>query len=256
MSLVLSERIGRVGLVTLNRPEAKNALNEALVLELSRIVCALDEDPEIGAIVVTGGESCFSVGADIKEMTEKTFAEAYVRNFVSRDWEVLSYCRKPVIAAVAGYAIGGGCEFALMSDIVVADASARFGQPEVSVGTIPGGGGTQRLARSIGKAKAMELCLTGRLLGADEAERIGIVSILVPAGDHIRTALEMAARIAGYSLPIVEMIKESVNAAFDTGLSGGLRFERRLLHATFALDDQKEAMRAFADRRKPVFLHR
>lgn len=186
MSLVLSERIGRVGLVTLNRPEAKNALNEALVLELSRIVSALDEDPEIGAIVVTGGESCFSVGADIKEMTEKTFAEAYVRNFVSRDWEVLSYCRKPVIAAVAGYAIGGGCEFALMSDIVVADASARFGQPEVSVGTIPGGGGTQRLARSIGKAKAMELCLTGRLLGADEAERIGIVSILIPAGDHIR----------------------------------------------------------------------
>ena len=153
MSLVLSERIGRVGLVTLNRPEAKNALNEALVLELSRIVSALDEDPEIGAIVVTGGESCFSVGADIKEMTEKTFAEAYVRNFVSRDWEVLSYCRKPVIAAVAGYAIGGGCEFALMSDIVVADASARFGQPEVSVGTIPGGGGTQRPPAPLARQK-------------------------------------------------------------------------------------------------------
>jgi enoyl-CoA hydratase len=244
-----------VGIATMHRPASRNALNRALIAELDQALRQFEADPAVGAIVLTGGNEVFCAGADIKEMTEKTFAEAYLEDFVTRDWAAIDACRKPVIAAVAGYALGGGCEFALMCDIVVADPSARFGQTEVMVGTIPGGGGTQRLARSIGKAKAMELCLTGRHIDAAEAERIGIVSILVEPGQHIEHAIVMGSQIARCSRPIVMMVKESVRAAFETPLREGLNLERRLLHATFALDDQKEAMRAFVDKRKPVFRH-
>lgn len=255
MSHVLREVRGRVGIATFNRPQARNALNRALIAELDAVLRSFDADADIGAIVVTGGAEMFCAGADIKEMTEKTFAEAYLEDFVTRDWDAINACRKPVIAAVAGNALGGGCEFALMCDIVVADASARFGQPEVAIGTIPGGGGTQRLARSIGKAKAMELCLTGRIIDAAEAERIGIVSVLVEQGQHLECAVQMGQRIAGFSQPMVLMIKEAIKAAFETPLREGLNLERRLLHATFALEDQKEAMRAFAEKRKPVIRH-
>ncbi len=253
---VLAEIREGVGIATLNRPRARNALNRALVAELDAILRRFEDDPDVGAIVLTGGHELFSAGADIKEMTERGFSDAYLEDFVTRDWLALDECRKPVIAAVAGNALGGGCEFALMCDIIVADPSARFGQTEVLVGTIPGGGGTQRLARSIGKGKAMELCLTGRVVDAVEAERIGIVSLLVGSGDHIERAVEIGRRIASCSRPIVYMIKESIRTAFETPLREGLHLERRLLHATFALEDQKEAMRAFAEKRKPVFRHR
>ncbi|MGD9941984.1 MAG: enoyl-CoA hydratase-related protein [Burkholderiaceae bacterium] len=252
---VLAEVRDGVGIATLNRPAARNALNRALIAELDAVLRAFDGDPAIGAIVLTGGGEMFCAGADIKEMTDKNFAQAYLEDFVTRDWLALDECRKPLIAAVAGNALGGGCEFALMCDIVVADPTARFGQTEVLVGTIPGGGGTQRLARSVGKAKAMELCLTGRIIDAREAERIGIVSLLAEPGEHIERAVEIGRRIAACSRPIIYMIKESVRAAFETPLREGLHLERRLLHATFALQDQKEAMKAFAEKRKPVFRH-
>ncbi len=255
MSNVLREIRDNVGIVTFNRPQARNALNRALIAELDAALRDLESDPEVGAIIVTGGPEMFCAGADIKEMTDKSFAQAYLEDFVTRDWDAINACRKPVIAAVAGNALGGGCEFALMCDIVVADASARFGQPEIGVGTIPGGGGTQRLARSIGKAKAMELCLTGRIIDAHEAERIGIASLVVERGQHLASAMNIGRRIAGFSRPIALMIKESIKTAFETPLREGLNFERRLLHATFALEDQKEAMRAFAEKRHPVFRH-
>ena len=256
MAFVLAEIRDGVGIVTLNRPQARNALSRALIAELDEVLRRFEGDDSVGAIVLTGGPDMFCAGADIKEMTEKSFSEAYLEDFVTRDWTALDQCRKPVIAAVAGNALGGGCEVALMCDIVVADPSARFGQTEVLVGTIPGGGGTQRLARSVGKAKAMEICLTGRILGAEEAERIGIVSLLAPPGEHIDLAVAMGQRIAACSRPIVYMIKEAIRNAFETPLHEGLHLERRLLHATFALQDQKEAMRAFAEKRKPVFRHR
>lgn len=255
MQHIRTEIRGGVGIITLHRAEARNALNKASVTELDTAIQMFESDPEVGAMVVTGGDEVFSAGADIKEMTEKDFSEAYLEDFVTKDWIAIETCRKPVIAAVAGFALGGGCELALMCDIVVADASARFGQPEVLVGTIPGGGGTQRLARSIGKAKAMELCLSGRHIDAAEAERIGIVSLVVEAGAHVAKAVEIGQRIAQCSRPIVYMIKESVKSAFETPLREGLHLERRLLHATFALEDQKEAMCAFAEKRKPVFRH-
>jgi enoyl-CoA hydratase len=253
---VLSEIRDGVGIATLNRPRARNALSRALVSELESTLRRFEGDPAVGAIVLTGGSDMFSAGADIKEMTEKGFSDAYLEDFVTREWLAIDACRKPVIAAVAGNALGGGCEFALMCDIIVADPSARFGQTEVLVGTIPGGGGTQRLARSIGKSKAMEMCLTGRILDAAEAERIGIVSLLVGPGEHIDRAVDIGRRVASCSRPIVYMIKESIRTAFETPLHEGLHLERRLLHATFALEDQKEAMRAFAEKRKPVFRHR
>ncbi|PZQ57746.1 MAG: enoyl-CoA hydratase [Phenylobacterium zucineum] len=253
---ILVERRGGVAIITLNRPEARNALSSALMKALGDALLALEDDEAIGAVVLTGGERVFSAGADIKEMTSKTFAEAYLEDFVTRDWEVIPKCRKPILAAVAGHAVGGGCEVALMCDLVVADETAKFGQPEVRVGTIPGGGGTQRLARLVGKSKAMELCLSGRLIDAHEAERIGIVARLVPTGQAITAAVQLAEDIAGYSRPVVMMIKESVNRAFETPLAEGLRFERRMLHATFALEDQTEAMTAFAERRAPVFRNR
>ncbi|WP_057883342.1 enoyl-CoA hydratase-related protein [Tsuneonella troitsensis] len=255
-SPILLERHGAVGLVRLNRPQARNALNASLMRALEEALGELEADVDIGAIVLTGGPQIFSAGADIKEMTNKTFAQAYLEDFVTRDWEALLKCRKPVIAAVAGPAVGGGCEVAMMCDFIVADETARFGQPEVRVGTLPGGGGTQRLARLVGKSKAMELCLTGRIIDAHEAERIGIVARLVPAGQAVAAALSAGAEIAESSRPIVMMIKESVDRAFETPLSEGLRFERRMLHATFALEDQTEAMTAFAERRPPRFRHR
>ncbi|MEW5686061.1 MAG: enoyl-CoA hydratase-related protein [Pseudomonadota bacterium] len=253
---VLVERHGTVAVLRLNRPEARNALNGALMRALGEALMAVEDDESIGAIVITGSETVFSAGADIKEMTVKTFAEAYLEDFVTRDWEVIGRCRKPVIAAVAGTAVGGGCELAMMCDFVIADETARFGQPEVRVGTLPGGGGTQRLTRLVGKSKAMELCLSGRMIDAHEAERIGIVARLVPAGQALAAAMQTAEAIAGYSRPIVMMVKESVNRAMETPLAEGLRFERRMLHATFALEDQAEAMTAFAERRPPVFRNR
>lgn len=255
MNTVLRETRDNVGIATLNRPKARNALNREMIAELDSVLRGFEADDAVGAIIVTGGAEMFCAGADIKEMTDKTFASAYLEDFVTRDWDAINACRKPVIAAVAGNALGGGCEFALMCDIVVADASARFGQPEVALGTIPGGGGTQRLARSVGKAKAMELCLTGRIIDAAEAERIGIASLIVGRGEHLERAMEIGRRVANFSRPIVLMIKESIKTAFETPLREGMNFERRLLHATFALEDQKEGMRAFAEKRKPVFRH-
>lgn len=252
---VLIEQQGAVAVITLNRPAARNAMNQALVLKLGAALRKFEDDETVGAIVLTGGRKIFCAGADIKEMRARTFASAYLEDFVTRDWEDLIRCRKPVIAAVAGFAVGGGCELALMCDIVVADETARFGQPEVMVGTIPGGGGTQRLARSIGKARTMELCLSGRTMDAVEAERAGLVSLLVAPGRHIARAVDLGAQIASRSRPITYMIKEAVNAAFETPLSQGLKLERRLLHATFALEDQKEAMAAFAEKRAPVVKH-
>lgn len=246
----------RVGIICFNRPEARNALNGAMMAELTRALEAFEDDENVGAIVITGGDRIFSAGADIKEMRALSFAEAYLQDFVTRDWEPIPKCRKPVIAAVAGFAVGGGCEIALSCDLIVADETAQFGQPEVQVGTIPGGGGTQRLARLVGKSRAMELCLTGRVIDAAEAERIGIVTSLVPAGEAMTQAMAIAARIASYSLPIVMLIKESVARGFEGSLAEGLRFERRMLHATFALDDQKEAMAAFAEKRPPQFRNR
>lgn len=246
----------RVGVIRFNRPDARNALNSAMMNQLSSALAAFEDDENVGAIVITGGDRIFSAGADIKEMRALSFAEAYLQDFVTRDWEPIPKCRKPVIAAVSGFAVGGGCEIALSCDMIVADETARFGQPEVQVGTIPGGGGTQRLARLVGKSRAMELCLTGRVIDAAEAERIGIVTHLVPAGDVMAQAMAIALRIASYSLPIVMLIKESVARGFEGSLAEGLRFERRMLHATFALEDQKEAMAAFAEKRAPQFRNR
>lgn len=256
MSIILVERIDGVGVITMNRPEARNAQNTELVTAMGAALAEFEDDPEIGAIVLTGGDKIFSAGADIKEMTSKTFAEAYVQDFVTKGWEFIPHCRKPIIAAVAGFAVGGGCEIALSCDMIVADETARFGQPEVGVGTIPGGGGTQRLARLVGKGKAMELCLTGRIIDAFEAKELGIVTRLTPPGQALADALQVARQIAAYSRPIVMLIKESVNRAFEGSLAEGLKFERRMLHATFALEDQAEAMTAFAERRRPVFKHR
>lgn len=246
----------RVGIIRFNRPDARNALNGAMMGQLTQALAAFEDDDGVGAIVITGGDRIFSAGADIKEMRALSFAEAYLQDFVTRDWEPIPKCRKPVIAAVSGFAVGGGCEVALSCDMIVADETARFGQPEVQVGTIPGGGGTQRLARLVGKSRAMELCLTGRTIDAAEAERIGIVTSLVPAGEAMTQAMAIATRIASYSLPIVMLIKESVARGFEGSLAEGLRFERRMLHATFALEDQKEAMTAFAEKRPPQFRNR
>ncbi|MGH6696963.1 enoyl-CoA hydratase-related protein [Sphingopyxis sp.] len=255
-SLVLIERIGRVGVATLNRPEAKNAFNQPLATALGAALGAFEADTEIGAIVLTGGDTIFSAGADIKEMTRNTFADAYLADFSARNSDIVPNCRKPVIAAVAGYALGGGCEVALACDMIIADETARFGQPEVKVGILPGGGGTQRLTRLIGKGRTMELCLTGDMIDAQEAAQIGLVTRLVPAGQARSVAIETAGKIAGHSLPAVMMIKECINRAHELTLAEGVKFERRMLHTTFALEDQTEAMRAFAERRAPVFNHR
>jgi len=253
---LIVETRGAVGLVTLNRPKALNALNAQLVAELRQALDSFEADPAIGAIVIAGGEKAFAAGADIKEMKDRDFADVYLADFITKDWERLAQCRKPTIAAVAGYALGGGCEIAMMCDIVLAADNAKFGQPEITLGTLPGAGGTQRLARAIGKAKTMDLVLTGRMMDAAEAERSGLVARVLPAAELLAEALKTAEKIAGFSRPAVLMAKEAVNQAFETGLAEGLRFERRLFHASFATADQKEGMGAFAEKRKPQFQNR
>ncbi len=254
---ILTQVHDSVGIIRFNRPQARNALCLALISELGRALDAFEEDDGIGAIVVTGDERAFAAGADIKEMAEfKSFAQVYLQDFNAGDWLRLSTCRKPTIAAVAGYALGGGCELAMMCDFILAADNAKFGQPEVTVGIASGGGGTQRLARSVGKSKAMEMCLSGRLMDAAEAERAGLVSRVIPAGDLVDEAIRTASRIASLSRPVVMMIKDCVNLAYEGPLAEGLLFERRTLHATFALEDQKEGMAAFIEKRAPVFLNR
>jgi enoyl-CoA hydratase len=255
-SNILVERRGAVGIVTLNRPQALNALNAALIAELGMAFDDLEADPTIGAIVLTGNDKAFAAGADIKEMAEKTYIEAYSEDFITRGWERVAQCRKPVVAAVAGFALGGGCEVAMMCDIVIAAENARFGQPEIQLGTMPGAGGTQRLPRFIGKAKAMDLCLTGRMMDAAEAERAGLVSRIVAPDQLMPEAIAVAERIGQLSRPVATMVKEAVNRAFETTLAEGVRFERRLFHATFATEDQKEGMAAFIAKRKPAFKNR
>jgi enoyl-CoA hydratase len=253
---MLVERRGAVGIITLSRPQALNALNAALISELAAAVNDLEADAAIGAIILTGGEKAFAAGADIKEMVSKSYPETYCEDFITVGWERVAQCRKPVIAAVAGFALGGGCELAMMCDIVIAADTARFGQPEITLGTMPGAGGTQRLTRFVGKAKAMDLCLTGRMMDAAEAERAGLVSRIVPAAELLLEAVKIAERIAAMSRPIAMMVKESVNRAYETTLGEGVRFERRLFHSTFATADQKEGMAAFIEKRKPTFRNR
>ncbi len=250
---IIVETRDKVGVITFNRPQAMNALCAALIKELGEALDGFEKDPDIGAIVLTGSEKAFAAGADIKEMQGKTWPGAYVEDFITNGWERVFECRKPVIAAVAGFALGGGCEIAMMCDFIIAGDNAKFGQPEVTIGVLPGAGGSQRLTRAVGKAKAMEMCLTGRMMDAEEAERAGLVSRIVPVADLIDDAVKTAGRIAAMSGPATMMIKEAVNRAFETTLSEGVRFERRLFQASFGTADQKEGMQAFIDKRKPEF---
>ncbi|HRJ60236.1 MAG TPA: enoyl-CoA hydratase [Azospirillaceae bacterium] len=248
--MILVEKRDRVGLVTLNRPKALNALCDQMMTELSAALAALDADDEIGAVVLTGSPKAFAAGADIKEIANLSYVDAYKQEFITAKWEAAAKMRKPIIAAVAGYALGGGCELAMMCDFILAADTARFGQPEITIGTIPGAGGSQRLTRAVGKAKAMEMILTGRNMDAAEAERAGLVSRIVPADNLLDDALKTAERIASMSRPVAMMAKEAVNAAFETGLAEGVRFERRMFHASFALVDRKEGMAAFVEKRE------
>jgi enoyl-CoA hydratase len=252
---VLVETHGRVGLIKLNRPQALNALSAGLIEDLNAALAAFEADAGIGAIVLTGSEKAFAAGADIKEMQDKTFADVFLADFISR-WENVSKARKPVIAAVAGFALGGGCELAMMCDFILAADTAKFGQPEIKLGVIPGAGGTQRLTRAVGKSKAMEMCLTGRMMDAAEAERSGLVSRIVPAADLLDEALKTAASIASLSASAVYAAKESVNRAFETTLAEGVKFERRIFHSLFATEDQKEGMKAFVEKRPAAFKNR
>jgi len=252
---ILVETRGKVGLVTLNRPKALNALNAQVLADLLAALKAFDADPAIAASVITGSEKAFAAGADIKEMASMDYAGAYLADTFS-GWEDFTRTRKPVIAAVAGYALGGGCELAMMCDFIIAADTAKFGQPEITLGVMPGMGGSQRLARFVGKSKAMDMVLTGRMMDAAEAERCGLVSRVVPAADLLEEALKAAGKIAEFSLPAVIMAKEAVNRSYETTLAEGLRFERRLFHSMFALDDQKEGMAAFVEKRKPDFKNR
>jgi enoyl-CoA hydratase len=247
---IIVETKGRVGIVRLNRPNALNALNRALIAELTSAVEAFEADANIGCLLITGSEKAFAAGADIKEMADKTFIDAYGGNFAA-DWDRVARARKPVVAAVAGFALGGGCELAMQCDIVIAADTAKFGQPEIKLGVIPGIGGTQRLTRAIGKAKAMDLVLTGRMMDAAEAERSGLVARVVPAASLMDEAMKVAETVAGLSLPSVMAGKEAVNAAQESSLAEGLRFERRIFHSLFATEDQKEGMKAFVEKRKP-----
>ena len=247
---------GKVGIVTLNRPKALNALNDALMTELGEALKAFDADPAIGCMIVTGSERAFAAGADIGAMAKYSFVDVYKGDYITRNWETIRSIRKPVIAAVSGFALGGGCELAMMCDFIIAADNAKFGQPEIKLGVIPGAGGTQRLPRAVGKSKAMDMALTGRMMDAAEAERAGLVSRVVPFDKLADEALGAALQIADFSQIAVMAAKESVNRAFETSLAEGLRFERRLFHSTFALDDQGEGMAAFVDKRKPVFRNR
>ncbi len=249
---IIVKKKGKVGLITLNRPDALNALNTELNIEMGKALDKFEADDRIGCIVITGSEKAFAAGADVKEMQPKTYMEAYKEEFI-REWERVTLCRVPVIAAVAGYALGGGCELAMMCDFIIAADNAVFGQPEINLGILPGAGGTQRLTRLVGKSKAMEMCLTGRFMDAEEAERAGLVSRVVPADKLLEDALETAEKIADFSRPAVFMVKESVERAYETTLAEGIRFERRLFHSTFATADQKEGMQAFVDKRSPAF---
>ncbi|MBG6107206.1 enoyl-CoA hydratase [Frigoribacterium sp. CG_9.8] len=252
---ILLERRGRVGLITLNRPAALNALNLALMNDVVAAATELDADPGIGAIVLTGSPRAFAAGADIKEMSTPSYMDVYLADWFS-GWDRLAAVRTPLIAAVSGYALGGGCELAMMCDFIIASDTAKFGQPEITLGVIPGIGGSQRLTRAVGKAKAMELILTGRMMDAIEAERAGLVARIVPADGLLDDALSTATTIAAMSLPIAMLAKEVVNAAFETTLDAGMRFERRVFHSVFATDDQKEGMCAFIEKRSPTFTNR
>jgi enoyl-CoA hydratase len=252
---ILVETHGAVGLIRLNRPQALNALSAALMEDLNAALEAFESDPAIGAMVLTGSEKAFAAGADIKEMQDKSFADAFLGDFISR-WENVAKARKPVVAAVAGFALGGGCEIAMMCDFILAADTAKFGQPEIKLGVMPGAGGTQRLTRAVGKSKAMEMILTGRMMDADEAERSGLVSRIVPAASLTEEALKVAASIAALSRPAVYAAKEAVNRAYETTLAEGVRFERRIFHSLFATEDQKEGMRAFAEKRAAKFENR
>ncbi len=253
---ILVETRERVGLITLNRPKQLNALNDHLMQELGDALLAFDADDDIGAIVITGGDKAFAAGADIGAMAQWSYMDVFKTDYITRNWETIRRVRKPVIAAVAGFALGGGCELAMMCDIVIAADTAKFGQPEIKLGVMPGAGGTQRLPRAISKAKAMDLCLTSRFMDAAEAERSGLVSRVVPADRLLEEAIGAAATIAEFSLPAVMMAKEAVNRAYETTLSEGVLFERRLFHSLFATEDQKEGMNAFLEKRKPKFRHR
>jgi len=252
---ILTEVRGRVALLTLNRPQALNALNAQLINELNHALDALESDSDIGCIVLTGSAKAFAAGADIKEMAELSYPQIYLDDLFS-DSDRVANRRKPIIAAVSGFALGGGCELALMCDFILAADNAKFGQPEIKLGVLPGMGGTQRLTRAVGKAKAMEMCLTGRMIDAEEAERSGLVARIVPEAQLLEEALKVAEGIAAKSLPVAMMVKESVNRAFEVSLSEGIRFERRVFHSAFASADQKEGMAAFIEKREPVFKHR
>ncbi len=247
---------GKVGVVTLNRPKQLNALSEQLMTELGMALKGFDADPAIGCIIITGSEKAFAAGADIGAMASYGFADVYKNDYITKNWETIRQIRKPVIAAVSGFALGGGCELAMMCDFIIAADNARFGQPEIKLGIIPGAGGTQRLPRAVGKAKAMDLALTGRMMNADEAERAGLVSRVVPLDKLMDEALAAALMICDYSQIAVMAAKESVNRAFESSLSDGIMFERRIFHALFATSDQKEGMDAFVNKRKAAFSHR
>ncbi|MGJ3262112.1 MAG: enoyl-CoA hydratase [Salinarimonas sp.] len=252
---ILSETRGKVGLVTLNRPQALNALNSTLIAELNQALDGWERDPAIGCIVITGSEKAFAAGADIKEMSGLSYPQTYLDDFITA-WDKVAARRKPIVAAVSGFALGGGCELAMMCDFILASETAKFGQPEIKLGVMPGAGGTQRLTRFVGKAKAMEMCLTGRMMDAAEAERAGLVSRVLPVEQLLDEALKVAAAIADMSLPIALMTKESVNRAYETTLAEGIRFERRVFHAMFATADQKEGMQAFVEKRPAEFENR
>jgi enoyl-CoA hydratase len=253
---ILTETDGAVAIITLNRPEALNAFNNQLMDELTDALKKFEADDEIGCIILTGSEKAFAAGADIKEMAEHDYMTVLKEDFITRNWEETTRVKKPVIAAVAGYALGGGCELAMMCDFILAADNAKFGQPEISIGAMPGAGGTQRLARFIGKSKAMEMCLTGRMMDVEEAERCGLVSRIIAKGELKAEAIRVAKQIAGFSRPIVRLTKESVNRAYETTLSEGVRFERRVFHSVFGTEDQKEGMAAFVEKRKPNFRNR
>ena len=254
-SNILVERRGRVGLVTLNRPQALNALDKTTMDELVSAVTVMDTDPEVGAVVLTGSAKAFAAGADIREMAAKGYMDMYSADWF-RGWEDFTRLRIPVVAAVSGFALGGGCELAMMCDFIIAGDNAKFGQPEINLGVLPGMGGSQRLTRAVGKAKAMDMILTGRFMDAHEAERSGLVSRVVPAADVVEEALQAAEVIASKSKPVAMIAKEAVNAAFETGLAQGVLFERRIFHSLFATEDQKEGMAAFSEKRTPEFKHR
>jgi enoyl-CoA hydratase len=253
---ILVEQRGKVGLVTLNRPKQLNALNDQLMNELGEALTQFDQDDSVGCIVITGGEKAFAAGADIGAMASWSYMDVYKSDYITRNWETIRRIRKPVIAAVTGFALGGGCELAMMCDFIIAGENARFGQPEIKLGIIPGAGGTQRLPRAISKAKAMDLCLTGRMMDAAEAERSGLVSRVVATEKTLEEAILAANLICELSLPAVMMAKESINRAFESTLSEGVLFERRVFHSLFATEDQKEGMNAFVEKRKAKFLNK